>query len=117
MNPLRWDVLLVAFVLAVPVLALGLRGDFTAEETVSRLPWCLLAAWAAVALLRAGLEARRSAPGDRKRSLREPPRAPRPAASPQGRAGPGRRGKGETHATGDPRRPARTRRAGASSKG
>ncbi|HYH26097.1 MAG TPA: hypothetical protein VD834_12160 [Blastococcus sp.] len=53
MNPLRWDVLLVAFVLAVPVLALGLRGDFTAEETVSRLPWCLLAAWAAVALLRA----------------------------------------------------------------
>ncbi len=53
MNPLRWDVLLVAFVLALPVLALGLRGDFTTEETVSRLPWCLLAAWAAVALLRA----------------------------------------------------------------
>ena len=53
MNPLRWDVLLVGFVLAVPVLALGLRGDFTTEETVMRLPWCLLAGWAAVALVRA----------------------------------------------------------------
>ena len=52
MNPLRWDVLLVAFVLAVPVLALGLRGDFTAEEVTMRLPWCLVAGWAAVALLR-----------------------------------------------------------------
>jgi hypothetical protein len=53
MSPFRWDVLLVGFVLALPVLALGLRGDFTTEEMVSRLPWCLLAGWAAVALVRA----------------------------------------------------------------
>jgi hypothetical protein len=53
MSPLRWDVLLVGFVLAVPVLALGLRGDLTTEEMVARLPWCLAAGWGVVALLRA----------------------------------------------------------------
>jgi hypothetical protein len=53
MSPLRWDVLLVGFVLAIPVLALGLRGDLTTEEMVTRLPWCLAAGWAVVALLRA----------------------------------------------------------------
>ncbi len=52
MSPFRWDVLLVGFLLALPVLALGLRGDFTAEEVTLRLPWCLAAGWAAVALLR-----------------------------------------------------------------
>jgi hypothetical protein len=52
MNPLRWDVLLVGFVLAVPVLALGLRGDLTVEEVTNRLLWCLAAGWGAVALLR-----------------------------------------------------------------
>ena len=52
MNPLRWDVLLVGFVLALPLLALGLRGDLSAEEVTMRLPWCLAAAWGAVALLR-----------------------------------------------------------------
>jgi hypothetical protein len=52
MSPLRWDVLAVAFVLAVPLLALGWRGDMTIDVVVSRLPWCLLAAWGAVALLR-----------------------------------------------------------------
>jgi hypothetical protein len=52
MNPLRWDVLLVGFVLAIPVLALGLRGDLSADEVMVRLPWCLAAGWGAVALLR-----------------------------------------------------------------
>jgi hypothetical protein len=53
MSPFRWDVLAVAFLLALPVLALGMRGDLTVEEMTSRLPWCLAAGWAAVALLRA----------------------------------------------------------------
>jgi hypothetical protein len=52
MSPFRWDVLLVGFVLALPVLALGLRGDLTAEEMMTRLPWCLGAGYGAVALLR-----------------------------------------------------------------
>ena len=52
MSPLRWDVLLVGFVLALPVLALGLRGDLTTEEVMIRVLWCLGAGWAAVALLR-----------------------------------------------------------------
>ena len=52
MSPLRWDVLLVGFVLAVPVLALGLRGDLTTEEMMTRVPWCLAAGWGVVALLR-----------------------------------------------------------------
>lgn len=52
MNPLRWDVLLVGFVLAIPLLALGLRGDLSADEVMVRLPWCLVAGWGAVALLR-----------------------------------------------------------------
>ena len=52
MSPLRWDVLLAGFVLALPVFALGLRGDFTTEEVTTRLLWCLAAGWGAVALLR-----------------------------------------------------------------
>jgi hypothetical protein len=52
MSPFRWDVLLVGFVLAVPVLALGLRGDLSTEEMMTRLLWCLAAGWGAVALLR-----------------------------------------------------------------
>ena len=52
MSPLRWDVLLVGFVLAVPVLLLGLRGDLSPEEMTMRLPWCLAAGWGVVALLR-----------------------------------------------------------------
>ena len=52
MSPFRWDVLLVGFVLALPVLALGLRGDLSTEEMMTRLPWCLGAGWGAVALLR-----------------------------------------------------------------
>ena len=52
MSPLRWDVLAVGLVLALPVLALGVRGDFSSHEVAVRLPWCLLAGWGAVALLR-----------------------------------------------------------------
>ena len=53
MSPLRWEVLGLALVLALPVLAMGLRGDLTLDDVVSRLPWCLAAAWGAVALLTA----------------------------------------------------------------
>ncbi len=52
MSPLRWDVLAVSFVLALPLLALGLRGDLSVEEVTGRLPWCLAAGWGVVALLR-----------------------------------------------------------------
>lgn len=52
MSPLRWDVLLVGFVLAVPVLALGLRGDLSVEEMMTRVLYCLLAGWIVVGLLR-----------------------------------------------------------------
>jgi hypothetical protein len=52
MSPLRWDVLLVGFVLALPVFALYLRGDLSAEEVMNRVLWCLAAGWGAVALLR-----------------------------------------------------------------
>ena len=52
MSPLRWDVLLLGFVLALPVLALGLRGDLGLHDVVTRLPWCLAAGWGVVALLR-----------------------------------------------------------------
>jgi hypothetical protein len=69
MSPFRWDVLLVGLVLAVPVLALGLRGDLSTEEMVTRLPWCLAAGWAVVALLRFA-----SAPRTPERSS-GPPRA------------------------------------------
>lgn len=52
MNPLRWEVLAVSLVLALPLLALGLRGDLSVEEVTGRLPWCLAAGWGAVSLLR-----------------------------------------------------------------
>jgi len=68
MSPLRWDVLLTGFVLAVPVLALGLRGDLTAEETMNRVLWCLGAGWAAVAVLRLAITPRT-------------PRPPRPSSA------------------------------------
>ena len=51
-SPFRRDVVLAGFVLAVPVLLLALRGDLTVDEVVTRLPWCLAAGWAAVALIR-----------------------------------------------------------------
>ena len=52
MSPLRWDVLCVGLLLALPVLALGLRGDLSPEEVANRLPWCLVAGWAVVTVLR-----------------------------------------------------------------
>jgi hypothetical protein len=52
MNPLRWDVVLVGLLLSLPVLALGLRGEFTPEEVANRVLWCLAAGWAVVAVLR-----------------------------------------------------------------
>jgi hypothetical protein len=36
----------------VPVVALGLRGDLSPEETMTRVLWCLAAGWAVVAVLR-----------------------------------------------------------------
>jgi len=82
MSPFRWDVLLVALVLAVPVLGLGLRGDFTTEEMVSRLPWCLLAGWAVVALLRAATTPREAA----KKGAADDVVEPAPAAEPESAA-------------------------------
>ena len=55
MSPLRWDVLVVGFVLALPVVALGLRGDLSPEEAMTRVLWCLAAGWAVVAVLRLAL--------------------------------------------------------------
>jgi hypothetical protein len=78
MSPFRWDVLLVGFVLAVPVLALGLRGDFSTEEMVSRLPWCLLAGWVVVTLVRAVAAPPKPAPTRRRRPAARPARAEEP---------------------------------------
>ena len=52
MSPFRWDVLGVGFVLALPLLALYLRGDLTVQEMTGRLPWCLVGGYVVVALLR-----------------------------------------------------------------
>jgi len=66
MSPLRWDVLAVGFLLALPVVALGLRGGLPLDEVALRLPWCLAAGWGAVALLRwAGTPRRPVAAADR----------------------------------------------------
>jgi hypothetical protein len=83
MSPFRWDVLLVGFVLALPVLALGLRGDLTTEEMVARLPWCLAAGWGAVALLR----------------YASTPPSPAKPAKPTGRAAATARPTDDAHAT------------------
>jgi hypothetical protein len=78
MNPLRWDVLGVALVLALPVLALALRGDFTLADVTSRLPWCFAAAWLGVSLLRWAARPK-GAPQPAPRRAR-----PRPAVPPDG---------------------------------
>jgi len=67
MSPLRWEVLGLAFVLALPVLAMGLRGDLTLDDVVARLPWCLAAAWGAVALLRVAVTPHTSADTNKRR--------------------------------------------------
>jgi hypothetical protein len=59
MSPFRWDVLGVGFVLALPLLALYLRGDLTVEEMTGRLPWCLIGGYVVVALLRFAAQPRR----------------------------------------------------------
>jgi hypothetical protein len=69
-------------VLALPVLALGLRGDLTAEEVAMRLPWCLAAAWGAVALLRAAGTPRTPAEPPGKQSQRSDTPAPESEPSP-----------------------------------
>jgi hypothetical protein len=51
-SPFRGDVVVTGFVLAIPVLLLAMRGDFTANEVVTRLLWCLGAGWAAVTVVR-----------------------------------------------------------------
>jgi hypothetical protein len=75
MNPLRWDVLLAGFVLSLPVLALGMRGDLTIEEVTTRLLWCLAAGWVAVALLRLA-SAPRTASGPKPRRVAVPVEPP-----------------------------------------
>ena len=51
-SPFRQDVVVTGFVLAVPVFLLALRGEFTAEDVLTRLLWCLAAGWAVVSLVR-----------------------------------------------------------------
>ena len=75
MSPLRWDVLLAGFVLSLPVLALGMRGDLTVEEMTTRILWCLAAGWGAVALLRLAMTPR-TANGPKPRRVVEPVETP-----------------------------------------
>jgi hypothetical protein len=65
MSPLRWDVICVAFVLALPVLALAMRGDLSTDEMIARLPWCLLGGYLSVALIRYASKPRGKAPATR----------------------------------------------------
>ncbi|MBB3676535.1 hypothetical protein [Modestobacter versicolor] len=51
-SPFRGDVVLTGFVLAIPVLLLGMRGDFSADDVITRLLWCLAAGWVAVTVVR-----------------------------------------------------------------
>lgn len=84
MSPLRWDVLLAGFVLSLPVLALGVRGDLTIEEMTTRILWCLAAGWLAVALLRLASTPRRaSGPASRSRRVAEPVTPPSGDSEPQ----------------------------------
>jgi hypothetical protein len=82
MSPLRWDVLAVSFVLALPLLGLWARGEFTVDEVTGRLPWCFLAGWAVVALLRYAATPPKASPSARKaaRSLPSDDEASAPTA-------------------------------------
>ncbi|MCW2578334.1 MAG: uncharacterized protein JWR66_4364 [Modestobacter sp.] len=64
-SPFRGDVVVTGFVLATPVFLLGMRGEFTAEEVITRLLWCLAAGWAAVSLVRWASTPPKPAPGAR----------------------------------------------------
>lgn len=48
----RFETLSLTALLAAPVVALWLRGDFTDYELAVRVGYCFLAAWGAVALVR-----------------------------------------------------------------
>jgi hypothetical protein len=76
-SPFRGDVVLTGFVLAIPVLLLAMRGEFTAEDVLTRLLWCLGAGWLAVTLVRLA-----SAPPAAKKPAPAPtaPEEPAPAA-------------------------------------
>ena len=65
MSPLRWDVLGVGFVLALPLLPLYLRGDLAIDEMTGRLPWCLVGGYVVVAVLRFAATPRSRPPADR----------------------------------------------------
>ena len=84
MSPLRWDVLITGFVLALPVLLLGLRGDLSVDDVAVRLVWCLAAGWAAVALMRFATAPRTPAAADHRRtgSASPEPRADSEPAAP-----------------------------------
>jgi hypothetical protein len=51
-SPFRGDVVVIGFVLAIPVFLLAMRGEFTAQDVLTRLLWCLGAGWAAVTVVR-----------------------------------------------------------------
>jgi hypothetical protein len=81
MSPFRWDVLGVAFVLALPLIAMYLRGDLAVEEMTTRLPWCLVGGYVAVALLRFAATPRtRSAAADDPAQDVDPAHEPTPAS-------------------------------------
>ena len=83
MSPLRWDVLVAGFVLAVPVLMLGVRGDLTADEVAVRVLWCLAAGWGAVALVRwASTPPSPGRPAPAAALPADPPPAPEPDSEP-----------------------------------
>ena len=71
MSPFRWDVLLVGFVLALPVLALGLRGDLSIDEMMTRVLWCLGAGWVVVTVFRLAVTPAPAAKKPRPRSAAE----------------------------------------------